>query len=231
MHFIRVKWIQNIKIQVYIIPEEKITRNTKQTKNGQPPDSNWLFWQFKNVLVVLRPHRLMIGQYVKIGFDRRVKTVAQWKIYKGLRESTELHSFHLLKFVINSTEHSIVKALQIKSNQFNMSISGSPAFSYEEDPIFQKSHYTQDISEQMRVPKRIKATGEYYDDYDLPSMNGNSDHWNYRDKIDMTVPDRIMVIGQEQHLGKLYTYFYSVMIRVLWWCIHVDACHGISPHI
>lgn len=75
---------------------------------------------------------------------------------------------------------------------------------YEEDPIFAKSHYTQDISEQMRVPKRIKATGEYYDDYDLNIPNGGSNHWNYHDKIDMTVPDRIMVIGQDQHLGELF---------------------------
>lgn len=86
-----------------------------------------------------------------------------------------------------------------------MALSGSPTNygnGYEEDPIFQKSHYTQDISEQMRVPKRIKATGEYYDDFDMPLGNGGgSNHWNYHDKIDMTVPDRIMVIGQEQHLG------------------------------
>lgn len=85
-----------------------------------------------------------------------------------------------------------------------MSLSGSSAFTngYEEDPIFQKSHYTQDISEQMRVPKRIKATGEYYDDYDLPAMNGNADHWSYRDKINMTVPDRIMVMGEGQVMGE-----------------------------
>lgn len=82
----------------------------------------------------------------------------------------------------------------------------SPTFAngFEEDPMFQKSHYMQDISEQMRVPKRIKATGEYYDDMDqLPShMNGGSGHWNYQDKIDMTVPDRIVVMGQDQHMGK-----------------------------
>lgn len=86
-----------------------------------------------------------------------------------------------------------------------MAAPGSPSSfnGYEEDPIFQKSHYTQDISEQMRVPKRIKATGEYYDDFDLPLGNGNgTSNWGYQDKIDMTVPDRIMVIGQEQHLGK-----------------------------
>lgn len=87
---------------------------------------------------------------------------------------------------------------------------GSPSSftnGYEEDPIFQKSHYTQDISEQMRVPKRIKATGEYYDDFDLPHSNGTY-YGGYQDKIDMTVPDRIMVSGQEQFLGKLAFYLF-----------------------
>lgn len=87
-----------------------------------------------------------------------------------------------------------------------MAMPGSPSSftnGYVEDPIFEKSHYTQDISEQMRVPKRIKATGEFYEDFDLPFSNGNSNY--YQDKIDMTVPDRIMVIGQEQHLGNFYS--------------------------
>lgn len=87
-----------------------------------------------------------------------------------------------------------------------MAMPGSPSSftnGYEEDPIFQKSHYTQDISEQMRVPKRIKATGEYYDDFDLPlGGNNGTSNWGYADKIDMTVPDRIMLIGQEQVMGK-----------------------------
>lgn len=81
----------------------------------------------------------------------------------------------------------------------------SPTFAngFEEDPMFQKSHYMQDISEQMRVPKRIRATGgEYFDDMDhLAGHNGGSNHWNYQDKIDMTVPDRIVVMGQDQHMG------------------------------
>lgn len=81
----------------------------------------------------------------------------------------------------------------------------SPTFSngFEEDPIFQKSYYMQDISEQMRVPKRIRATGEHYDDMDHLG-NGNSNHWNYHDKIEMTVPDRIVVMGQDQHLGERF---------------------------
>lgn len=95
-----------------------------------------------------------------------------------------------------------------------MARSGSPGFGngYEEDPIFQNSHYTQDISEQMRVPKRIRATGEYYDDLDhFPYSNGGSNHWNYQDKIDMTVPDRIVVMGQDQHLGKILSIFFDIL--------------------
>lgn len=90
-----------------------------------------------------------------------------------------------------------------------MAVSGSPTtnYVYEEDPIFQKSHYTQDISEQMRVPKRIRANGEIYDEFDVYGSNGNSNQWNFQDKIDMTVPDRIMVIGQEQHLGMKSFFF------------------------
>jgi len=71
---------------------------------------------------------------------------------------------------------------------------------YEDDPIMQSASYTQDINEQMRVPKRIRATGEYYDDHELLSTNGMNS-WNYHEKIDMTVPDRIVVMGQDQHLG------------------------------
>lgn len=69
---------------------------------------------------------------------------------------------------------------------------------FDEDMHLSAAH-TQDINEQMRVPKRIKATGEYYDDHEI--NNGMSNSWNYHDKIDMTVPDRIVVIGQDQHLG------------------------------
>lgn len=104
-----------------------------------------------------------------------------------------------------------------------MAAPGSPAYSngYEEDPIFAKSHYTQDISEQMRVPKRIRATGEYYDDFDFPMNNGTQNHWNYNDKIDMTVPDRIMVIGSEQHLG-IYCEFIFVFFL---WKIYMVLCN------
>lgn len=88
-----------------------------------------------------------------------------------------------------------------------MALSTSPTSiaSYEDDPLYHSSHYTKDISEQMRVPKRIKGTGEYYEEQDIwanGNANGNSNAWNYQDNFDMTVPDRIVVIGQEQHHGK-----------------------------
>lgn len=85
-----------------------------------------------------------------------------------------------------------------------MARSGSPGgFSnYEDDSLFQNAAYTHDISEQMRVPKRIRATGGYFEEHELLSNgNGEINSWNYRDKIEMNVPDRIVVLGQDQHLG------------------------------
>ncbi|XP_035896993.1 transport and Golgi organization protein 11 isoform X1 [Anopheles stephensi] len=81
------------------------------------------------------------------------------------------------------------------------SISPGGYSNYEDDSMFQNAAFTHDISEQMRVPKRIRATGDYYDDQDLlPNGNGEINSWNYHNKIDMTVPDRIVVLGQDQHL-------------------------------
>lgn len=84
-----------------------------------------------------------------------------------------------------------------------MARSASPGgFSnYEDDSLFQNAVFTHDISEQMRVPKRIRATGDYFDDHELLSNgNGEINSWNYHDKIEMNVPDRIVVLGQDQHL-------------------------------
>lgn len=86
-----------------------------------------------------------------------------------------------------------------------MARSASPGgFSnYEDDSLFQNAVFTHDISEQMRVPKRIRATGDYFDDHELLSNgNGEINSWNYHDKIEMNVPDRIVVLGQDQHLGE-----------------------------
>lgn len=71
-----------------------------------------------------------------------------------------------------------------------------------EDDLYNEAKFAHEINDRMRVPKRIKATGEYSDEDPLLSnQNGvmlNS--WNYHDKIDMNVPDRIVVLGHNQHL-------------------------------
>ncbi|XP_058450771.1 transport and Golgi organization protein 11 isoform X2 [Malaya genurostris] len=82
------------------------------------------------------------------------------------------------------------------------SISPGGYSNYEDDSMFQNAAYTHDLNEQMRVPKRIRATGDYFDEHELLSNgNGAINSWNYHDKIEMNVPDRIVVLGQDQHLG------------------------------
>lgn len=88
-----------------------------------------------------------------------------------------------------------------------MSYNGnSPSHGYggfENDPLVQaynNARFSQEISDKMKVPKRIAANG-YEIDHEL--LNSNITSWNSNEKFDMTVPDRIVVIGQDQHLGEL----------------------------
>lgn len=90
--------------------------------------------------------------------------------------------------------------------------------------------YARLISHNMTVPQRIKvfkcgaialhftiywsppvsftlnliyfqATGDIVDDDNMP--NGYITGWDYADeKFDMKVPERILVVGQDQHIGK-----------------------------
>lgn len=85
---------------------------------------------------------------------------------------------------------------------------------YDDDPISQNINYAQDINEQMRVPKRIKATGEYFDEHEALSNNGAMNSWNYHEKLDMTVPDRIVVMGQDQHLGENFYNVYAICVKI-----------------
>ncbi|KOB72010.1 N-acetyl-glucosamine-6-phosphate isomerase [Operophtera brumata] len=58
--------------------------------------------------------------------------------------------------------------------------------------------YTRLISHNMTVPQRIKATGDVMDDDGAPNSVG----WDYaNEKFDMKVPERILVVGQDQHMG------------------------------
>ncbi|XP_046974416.1 transport and Golgi organization protein 11 [Vanessa cardui] len=60
--------------------------------------------------------------------------------------------------------------------------------------------YTRLISHNMTVPQRIKATGDIGDEDNTP--NGMVTGWDYaNEKFDMKVPERILVVGQDQHIG------------------------------
>uniref|UniRef100_A0A1B6I7T5 Mff-like domain-containing protein n=1 Tax=Homalodisca liturata TaxID=320908 RepID=A0A1B6I7T5_9HEMI len=79
-----------------------------------------------------------------------------------------------------------------------MSKAASPTrFSGDMDHFYDPK-FTQEISQKMRVPKRIRVDGETEDDV---STNLPLSSWNQPDKFDMQVPDRILVIGQDQHFG------------------------------
>ncbi|GBP59648.1 Transport and Golgi organization protein 11 [Eumeta japonica] len=59
--------------------------------------------------------------------------------------------------------------------------------------------YARLISHNMTVPQRIKATGDVVEDENV--VNGLPG-WDYsKEKFDMKVPERILVVGQDQHIG------------------------------
>ncbi|XP_064552057.1 transport and Golgi organization protein 11 isoform X1 [Drosophila montana] len=79
--------------------------------------------------------------------------------------------------------------------------SPAPMFNGLDDDLYNDAKFAHEINDKMRVPKRIKATGEFSDeDLLLSNQNGMISSWNYHDKIDMNVPDRIVVLGHNQHL-------------------------------
>lgn len=81
-----------------------------------------------------------------------------------------------------------------------MSKAHSPIFNGEADNFYDPN-FTLDINKKMRVPKSIRVSGDYTDE-EVPGTNGSS--WNQvlsAEKFEMHVPDRILVVGQEQHVG------------------------------
>ncbi|XP_045134480.1 transport and Golgi organization protein 11-like isoform X2 [Portunus trituberculatus] len=58
-------------------------------------------------------------------------------------------------------------------------------------------HYEPDLSSQMKVPKRIRVTGDNDDD---PTVNW-ARYNGVNEKLHMSVPDRIVVAGGDQHIG------------------------------
>ncbi|XP_033207727.1 transport and Golgi organization protein 11 [Belonocnema kinseyi] len=82
-----------------------------------------------------------------------------------------------------------------------MSKSHSPTrFNGEADNFFEPN-FTLDMNKRMRVPKSIRVSGDFSDE-DINGTNGHK--WNQmlaNEKFEMHVPDRILVVGQEQHIG------------------------------
>lgn len=80
-------------------------------------------------------------------------------------------------------------------------------YGFEGDPLleaYKNAKFSEEISEKMKVPKRIIMSNNHEMEIENHEfLNGNqTNSWNYYDKLDMTVPDRIVVIGQDQHLGE-----------------------------
>lgn len=71
----------------------------------------------------------------------------------------------------------------------------SPTRFNAESDSFYDPNFTLDINTRMRVPKSIRVSG----DYDGDSTVANGSAWNQAvaaEKIEMHVPDRILVIGK-----------------------------------
>lgn len=94
-------------------------------------------------------------------------------------------------------------------------MSHSPTnYGFEGDPLleaYMNAKFSEEISEMMKVPKRINANGILHEEI----LNGHDiSSWNYHASPDMmTVPERIVVLGQDQHLGK--NFFYDALLSFL----------------
>ncbi|XP_070158956.1 transport and Golgi organization protein 11 isoform X1 [Polyergus mexicanus] len=81
-----------------------------------------------------------------------------------------------------------------------MSKTHSPThFNGEVDGIYYPD-FSVDINKQMRVPKSIRINGDYMDQ-DSAVTNTMWNQMSGTEKLEMHVPDRILVAGHEQHVG------------------------------
>lgn len=81
-----------------------------------------------------------------------------------------------------------------------MSSNTSPGRYVEpEDAFLSEANFRADINRKMRVPNKI-SMGEF--DGEIPNgVNMNSAWSNNYSNINMHVPERILVAGQDQHIG------------------------------
>lgn len=76
-----------------------------------------------------------------------------------------------------------------------MSSTSSPARYLDEETYLSEVNFQADINKKMRVPHKISMT-----DYDQELTNGLNSNWS-NNYSNMQVPERILVAGQDQHIG------------------------------
>lgn len=75
-----------------------------------------------------------------------------------------------------------------------MSSNTSPSH-YVQDAFVTDADFKVDINQRMKVPQKISFSSE---------MNGDLRNSWVMDNFSMQVPERILVVGQDQHIGKYY---------------------------
>nr|SVE84341.1 EOG090X08OG [Daphnia pulex] len=79
---------------------------------------------------------------------------------------------------------------------------GSHGYNNAHDDLYENSAFTADMSSKMQVPKRISVLGGTDED-DKIGMGSYSTRYSSKSdsKYEMKVPERILVVGQDQHVG------------------------------
>nr|SVE75842.1 EOG090X08OG [Daphnia hispanica] len=79
---------------------------------------------------------------------------------------------------------------------------GSHGYNNTHDELYENSVFTAEMSSKMQVPKRISVLGGTDEDDKLGLGNFSARYANKTDsKYEMKVPERILVVGQDQHVG------------------------------
>lgn len=77
-----------------------------------------------------------------------------------------------------------------------MSTTHSPTHFNGEIDNFYDPNFSVDINKQMQVPKSIRVNGDYMDQDIVVTNTSTWNQMSTMDKLDMQVPDRILVIGE-----------------------------------
>nr|SVE76472.1 EOG090X08OG [Daphnia longispina] len=79
---------------------------------------------------------------------------------------------------------------------------GSHGYNNAHDDLYENSAFTAEMSSKMQVPKRISVLGGTDEDDKLGTGNFSTRYFSKTDsKYEMKVPERILVVGQDQHVG------------------------------